>query len=288
MDEDSGLTPAYDFDFDRLEEDIPPIVRAMDNVTDRTRYPLAEQRGEAVQKRRMGLGVTGLANAAEACGHAYGSPRFLEFEAKVLNVILQVSYRASAMLAKEKGPFPLFAHERYMTGQFIKMLDEPVRDLIEKHGLRNSHLTSIAPTGTISMCADNVSSSIEPVFSYETERSINTPEGPSKVVVKDYGVDELKVRGRLAKDVTAAEHVDVLITAQRFVDSAVSKTCNMDGRVMPWDEFKGIYRKAWEGGAKGCTTFNISGHRMALLKESAGGDASVCTVDPETGVRECA
>jgi len=213
----------------------------------------------------------------------------ISFMEKVLDTLLQASYLASSERARIKGPFPLFDHDRYMGTEFVKTLRDDVRHAISKNGLRNSHLTSIAPTGTISMCADNISSSIEPVFSYETERQINTPEGPSMSKLIDYGVSELKVRGRLAKDVRADEHVKVLTTAQRFVDSAVSKTVNMDGRIMPWDDFKNIYRQAWEGGAKGCTTFNVSGHRMALLRESKGEkDAAVCTLDPETGARECA
>lgn len=275
----------YDFDWDQLKADIPIVVRAMDNVTDRTRYPLAEQRAEAISKRRMGLGVTGLANAGEAMGHIYGSAEFLQFETAVLKTILRESYIASAHLAKEKGAFPLFDAERFLAGKFAKTLDVfGVRDLIETHGLRNSHLTSIAPTGTISMCADNVSSSIEPVFSYGIERNINTPEGVMTSRLEDYGAAILGVRGKLTADVTAEEHVAVLTTAQRYVDSAVSKTVNMDGRTMPWADFKGIYQNAWEAGAKGCTTFNIAGLRGALL--TAEGDQ--CSIDPETGRRDCA
>lgn len=287
VDEDSGLSAKYDFDFDQLAEDIPAIVRAMDNVTDRTRYPLAEQRAEAISKRRMGLGVTGLANAAEACGYAYGSSPFLVFEARVLETIRDRTYLASTDLAREKGPFPLFDAPRFLAGKFAKTLTEPVRELIERHGMRNSHLTSIAPTGTISMCADNVSSSIEPVFAYSTSRPVNTPTGPVTEVLEDYGASVLNTRGKLAADVTAEEHVDVLITAQKYVDSAVSKTVNMDGRTMPWADFKDIYKRAFEGGAKGCTTFNASGLRGALLSSADKNEASACVID-ETGRRECA
>lgn len=287
IDKDSGLSPRYDFDFDQLAEDIPVVVRAMDNVTDRTRYPLAEQRAEAISKRRMGLGVTGLANAAEACGYAYGSAHFLTFEARVLETIRVRSYLASTDLAREKGPFPLFDAPRFLAGNFAKTLPESIRELIERSGMRNSHLTSIAPTGTISMCADNVSSSIEPVFAYSTSRPVNTPTGPVTEVLEDYGASVLESRGKLAADVTAKEHVDVLITAQRYVDSAVSKTVNMDGRTMPWADFKDIYKRAWESGAKGCTTFNASGLRGALLSSADKNEASACVID-EAGRRECA
>lgn len=280
----------YRFDFDQLAVDIPIIVRAMDNVTDRTRYPLAEQKAEALTKRRMGLGITGLANAAEACGYPYGSDGFCDFEERVLTIIRDEVYRTSVQLSQEKGAFPLFDAERYCKGQFIKKLPDDIQDGIKKYGIRNSHLTSIAPTGTISMCADNVSSSIEPVFSYTIGRVINTPEGPQNQVINDYGAEFLNVRGKLASEVTAEEHVRVLTAAQKLVDSAVSKTVNMDGRTMPWDQFKNIYRKAWEDGAKGCSTFNISGKRNALLEIArATGDeeGAACQIDATTGRMEC-
>lgn len=281
----------WDFDWDRLAKDIPDVVRAMDNVIDRTVYPLADQRAEAMTKRRMGLGVAGLANCAEAQGLVYGSAIFLAFEKAVLATIRDASYMASSDLAKEKGPFPLFDADRYLDGEFIKQLPDHIRSMIRENGIRNSHLTSIAPTGTISMCADNISSGIEPVFAYESERPINTPDGQVMTVLKDYGVGTLGVRGKLSADVTAEEHVAVLVAAQRFVDSAVSKTCNVDGR-MPWDAFKGLYQKAYEGGAKGCTTFNADGQRMALLTKRESDDDQPAAESPVAceiinGVKSC-
>lgn len=269
------------FNYDVLRADVAEVVRAMDNVVDRARYPLAEQRAEAISKRRMGLGVMGLANAGEAMGLAYGSPGFLAFETKLLETIKDECYRASAALAAEKGPFPLFDAERYLAGKFIKTLPDDVRHLIQTHGIRNSHLTSIAPTGTISMCADNVSSGIEPVFSYKIQRPVNTPDGQVMAEIEDYGLAFLGIRGKLSRDVTAAEHVDVLCVAASQVDSAVSKTCNVTGD-MPWEDFKRIYADAWQRGAKGCTTFNRDGKRMALLTEGVN-----CQIDPETGARSC-
>lgn len=281
------LTPQsnWKFDEDQLREDIPHIVRAMDNVVDRARYPLAEQRAEALSKRRMGLGVMGLANAGEALGFPYGSKEFLEFQARIFRIIRDETYRASAMLAKEKGAFTLFDAPRYLKGKFIQTLPEDIRELIEKHGIRNSHLTSVAPTGTISLTADNVSSGIEPVFSYEIKRPINTPDGPEIFTIEDYGAKFLGVKGKLTRDVTAQEHIGVLITAQQYVDSSVSKTINMTDK-MPWEDFKQLYEMAWRGGAKGCTTFNSSGKRMALLTES-NEEAVACKLDTETGQRDC-
>src|SRR5690606_14647868 len=153
-------------------------------------------------------------------------------------------------------------------------------------------------TGTISFCADYVSSGIEPVFEYEGKRLVNMPEGQVTVDVSDYGFREFGVRGRLSHEVTAQEHIDVLAAASALVDSAVSKTCNIDGS-MPWDDFKGLYVQAWERGCKGCTTFNKDGKRMGILlgKESPAEEETkvdedmpeaACFIDPETGRRECA
>lgn len=278
----------FEFDYQQLINDIPAVVRAMDNVVDRARYPLPQQEAEAKNKRRMGLGICGTANAGEALGLPYGSSEYLGWQSQVLEIIAVESYRASAYLAAEKGAFPLYEMEPYTNSPFIRKLPNEIIELIRKNGIRNSHLTSIAPTGTISLTADNISSGIEPVFSHITARPVNTPNGQEIIEVEDYGVREFGVRGKTADEVTAAEHIDVLISAQRWVDSACSKTCNMDGR-MPWEDFKNLYMKAWEGGAKGCTTFNKDGKRMALLTGKVASEPEMaCHIDPETGRRECA
>jgi ribonucleoside-diphosphate reductase alpha chain len=288
------------FDWQQLTKDIPPIVRAMDNVVDRATYPLPEQRLEALNKRRMGLGVTGLANAAEALGYAYGTKEFLQFEDDVLGLIRDETYLASAYLAKEKGAFPLYDAEKYLAGEFVKTLREDVQYAIKKYGIRNSHLTSIAPTGTISLSADNVSSGIEPVFDYGFDRTVMEFGGARTERVEDYGYRVFGVRGKRARDVTAQEHVDVLVHAAKRVDSAVSKTCNVSPN-MPWEDFKGLYVSAWEGGAKGCTTFNSGGKRMGILVADANDHAEdevvgtaaeeptyeSCTFDPATGRKSC-
>ena len=298
----SGL---YSFDWDRLRRDVEPCVRALDNVVDRAAYPLPEQEFEAKAKRRMGIGVTGLANCAEAMGHAYGTPAFVEFEERVLHFINRHCYLAGVVLAVEKGPFPLWDAERYSAGEFVKTLDDDVRELISVYGVRNSHYTSIAPTGTISMAADNVSSSVEPVYRWRQERTVIMAEGPRQVALYDHGFGVLGVRGRRTSvgEVTAKQHVDVLRTAQRFVDSAVSKTVNCDGS-MPWADFQAIYDDAYTGGAKGCTTYNASGKRAGLFKEdfepadlpfptstapiSTGVvEGLSCEWDPATGRRSC-
>jgi ribonucleoside-diphosphate reductase alpha chain len=301
--EELGPIKAHDspcaFDFDLLSEDIFEVVRAMDNVVDRANYPLPEQRQEALSKRRMGLGITGLANTAERLGYSYGSPEFLRFEAEVLEHLTIQCYMTSALLAKEKGPFPLFKKELYLYGEFVKRLPPEVLELIEEYGIRNSHLTSIAPTGTISITADNVSSGIEPVFSYRTERTVINFDGPETQVIEDYGVRVFGVKGKRASEVTAKEHLLVLETASKYVDSAISKTCNVSGS-MPWDEFKDIYMHAWLADCKGITTYNTDGKRGAVLVEKeddvADSDTilsaeeepgSSCYIDPVTGRHEC-
>lgn len=286
----AGRSP-WSFDFDQLNHDIPLIVRAMDNVIDQARYPLAEQRAEALTKRRMGIGVTGVANAVEAMGYPYGSPEAIELTDRIMATILEGSYAASAELAREKGPFPLYDEERYLGGQFVKTLSDEVQDLIRRHGIRNSHLTSVAPTGTISQTADNVSSGLEPVFSYSMDRPINTPTGPSIETLRDYGYAFLGVEGRLAAQVTAEEHVEVLTRAQRWVDSAISKTVNMDGRTMTWSAFKDIYRLTWEMGGKGCATYNSAGKRGGLIvakeEDPEITEGASCERDPITGRTSC-
>lgn len=284
----------HSIDFDEMSRVIPHIIRAMDNVVDRARYPLPEQEQEAKSKRRMGIGVTGLANAIEACGALYGSPEFLEIQEQIERLLTNECYRASAMLAKEKGAFPLYDQELYCAGNFIRTLDDDVQALIKANGIRNSHLTSKAPTGTISFCADNPSSGIEPVFSYSQRRSVITGQGKIEAVVQDYGQRVFGVNGRVCADVTVDQHVKVLALSSRYTDSAVSKTCNVPHDI-DWNDFKNTYTTAWELGAKGCTTYRVGGKREAILMDAASNSSPVveteeggaCYYDPDTGTRSC-
>jgi ribonucleoside-diphosphate reductase alpha chain len=235
----------------------------------------------------MGLGITGLANALEAMGLPYGSVEFVIKQEEILRTLAVECYRASALLSKEKGPFPAFDTKDYLRSAFLQRSEfDEVRELISQFGIRNSHLTSIAPTGTISVCADNVSSGIEPVFAYAMDRAYIGPNGPETVSIPDYGVARLGVRGKRTKDVTRDEHLSVLKCAARWTDSAVSKTCNLTG-AMPWDDFKDIYMQAWEGGVKGVTVFNIDGKRNAVLTSTDDDGDSACQIDLESGKREC-
>ena len=280
-----GPHPVYEFNWGQFMLDIAPVVRAMDNVIDVSSYPLPEQEQEAKDKRRMGLGITGLANAAETLGYPYGSEEFLKFERTVLMYLRDCAYYASSSLAAEKGSFPLFDADKFLASGFAKRLPPGVRTAIKLDGLRNSHLISIAPTGTISLCADNCSSGIEPVFSKSVVRTVQTFDGPTQQTVEDYAYATWGTEPKECKDVTAAEHLAVLVLAQEFTDSAVSKTCNVSPD-MPWVDFKQIYMDAWKQGAKGCTTFNPEGKRMGILK-AASSEGGSCEIDPETGRSDC-
>jgi len=289
------------FNYEALKHDIAPVVRAMDNVIDRTVYPLEAQRLEAQNKRRMGLGVTGVANAGEALGYTYGSHEFLEWLEEVMTVIRDTCYQSSISLALEKGPFPLFQADKYLESGFARTLPEPIRRDINNYGIRNSHLLSVAPTGTISLSADNVSSGIEPVFSHSYERTIQTFDGPKIEKVEDYGYRVFGVKGKTANELSVFDHVKVLTTASKYVDSACSKTCNV-GDDVTWDQFKDVYMQAYLGGASGCTTFRASGKRYGILNAAAVEDVAVeeevpedefieeggaCYFDPSTGLRQC-
>jgi len=297
----SGLETKFEFDWSQLEYDIPHVVRAMDNVIDETTYPLKEQEQEAKNKRRMGLGVTGLGNVLGALGIRYGSGEAKEFTREVLKLIANRCYMASASLAAEKGPFPLFDEEKYLRGKFIQKLDSDVQETIARVGIRNSHLTSIAPTGTISLTANNVSSGIEPVFSHYYDRTIQTFDGPMVERVEDYAYREWGIKCDTADSISVEDHVGMLNAAQEWVDSACSKTCNV-GDSVTWEQFKNVYLQAYEGGAKGCTTFRASGKRFGILNASASEDVveepeqasdetvvegGACYIDPETGIRSC-
>ena len=294
------------FDYGQFKHDIPHVVRAMDNVVDRATYPLLQQKAEAMSKRRMGLGVTGLANAIEALGHEYGSEGFLAVMENIMKTLRDSAYLSSASLAIEKGAFPLY-DDILLESDFAKTLPSDIRDAIRSCGLRNSHLLSIAPTGTISLSADNVSSGMEPVFSHYYDRTIQTFDGPKVERVEDYGYRVFGVKGKTADELSVFDHVKVLNLASRYVDSACSKTCNV-GSDVSWEEFKQVYMDAYEGGASGCTTFRAAGKRYGILNAAASEDVvedkvedvdnfvdeksvdevgGACYFDTATGLRQC-
>jgi ribonucleoside-diphosphate reductase alpha chain len=290
----------YVFNMNMLKTDIPYVVRAMDNVVDRATYPLPQQEKQAKDTRRMGLGVTGVANAIEALGFDYGSDEFIRVFEDIMGTIRDICYETSVELAKEKGAFPLFKKE-YLDSEFALTLPAKIRKSIAKHGIRNSHLLSVAPTGTISLSADNVSSGIEPVFSHFYDRTIQTFDGPTIERVDDYGYREFGIKGKTADELSVFDHVRVLNVASQYVDSACSKTCNV-GDDVSWEDFKKVYMQAYEGNSSGCTTFRASGKRFGILNASASEDVveekpaekdnfieegGACYFDPATGLRKC-
>jgi ribonucleoside-diphosphate reductase alpha chain len=299
---DTSSFAVIGFDYEQLIKDIYVVVRAMDNVVDRAIYPLPQQEYEAKMKRRMGLGVTGVANAIEALGYEYGSEDFISTLEDIMSTIRDHAYKASIELAKEKGPFPLFSVE-YLDSDFAKTLPEDIRKSIAANGIRNSHLLSVAPTGTISLSADNVSSGIEPVFSHYYDRTIQTFEGPKVERVEDYAYRVWGIKGKTADELSVFDHVKVLNVASKYVDSACSKTCNV-GDDVSWEEFKDVYMQAYLGGASGCTTFRSAGKRYGILTAASAEDVAeeaeepvdtfvnemdgaACYYDPVTGQKEC-
>jgi len=284
------------FDPYKMMKDIETVYPAMDNIIDRATYPLEKQLEEAHNKRRMGLGITGLANTTEILGMPYGSSQMKEFTVSVMTLLRNTLYKCSIERAKEKGPFPLY-NEKLLDSEFARTLPKEIRDGIRKHGIRNSHLLSIAPTGTISIAANNVSSGIEPVFALEYTRKVQEFDGMREEKVQDYAYREFGVEGRTSDKVSAKDHVGILTLVSGFVDSACSKTCNV-GPDVTWEDFKEIYMQAYDEGASGCTTYRSAGNRGGILSteehepekeeqmelEFEGG---ACEVDPVTGVRSC-
>ncbi len=281
----------WGFDWSLFKKDIPHVVRGMDNVIEATTFPLPEQEAEAKAKRRMGIGITATANAGEILGHPYGSPEFIRWERRILRTLRDECYRASVELAREKGSFPAFEVGGYMASPFVQTLPEDIQKGIRQYGIRNSHLLSIAPAGTISLTADNVSSGLEPVFLHVADRAIKSAYGDQIVQLRDYAYHTHQVKGKTVDDLTPDEHLNVLLAAVPYIDSAISKTINV-GPHVTFEEFKGIYIRAFKGGAKGLTTYRENGEREGVLTrpEEVDGVKDIglaCKFDPETGQKEC-
>ena len=282
--ERSGDT--WSFNFDQLRIDISPVVRAVDNVIDSAIYPLPAQEKEAKDKRRMGLGITGLANCVEACGFGYGSEGAVKLTQAILEIIRNGAYVASVKLAAEKGPFPLFDRDKYLEGAFVAKLPEAIRDWIRTRGIRNSHLISIAPTGTISLAANNISSGIEPVWQTEYTREIQTFDGSRTETIYDYGLKYLDTVPKSVGACTIDDHLNTLFASIPYVDSSISKTINVP-RDTPWEDFKDIYFRVWKAGAKSCSTFTLDGKRKGIIKMETERAGESCRINVQSGIRTC-
>jgi ribonucleoside-diphosphate reductase alpha chain len=250
---------------DALADLTTTAVRMLDNAIDVSRFPLEAQRQEAIAKRRIGLGVTGLADALIFCRTRYGSPQSVKLIQSWLSTMAQAAYRASIELAREKGAFPLFDATEFLTRPHIQALPDDIRARLAQHGIRNALLTSIAPTGTISLLAGNVSSGIEPVFAYSYTRKVLQPDGSKREeMVEDYAVRAFHARfGKdaalpdyfvNAQTLAPEDHLAVQAAAQPFIDSAISKTINVPATIS-FDAFKDVYLAAYRDGCKGCTTY---------------------------------
>jgi ribonucleoside-diphosphate reductase alpha chain len=272
----SPFTPAAHLDEAELTQLVGTAVRMLDNTIDASGFPLEEQRQEATAKRRIGLGMTGLADALMMVGLRYGSQEAAEQAGEWARQISRAAYMASARLAQEKGAFPLFDRDAYLAGETIRELDEDVRAAIAEHGIRNALLTSVAPTGTISLVADNVSSGVEPVFALAYTRKVLQPDGTrTEEEVSDYTLRRFRALfGETAplpetfvtaQDLTPAEHVRMQAAVQRYVDSAISKTVNVPEDI-GFEAFQAVYLDAYRSGCKGCTTYRPNAITGSVLE----------------------
>lgn len=261
-------------DRDVLESYVRTAVRFLDNIIDVSRYPLAEQKREAHAKRRIGLGVTGLADALIFSGLHYDRDEARQRAAEWMSIVQNAAYLASAELAAERGAFPLYDADAFMASQNVQRLDAPVQAAIAMNGIRNGCLTSIAPTGTISLLAGNVSSGIEPVFATDYERRVLQADNSTRQeTVTDYAMalfralkpnDAPPPTFTTASDLSVDAHLSMQAAVQPHVDSSISKTinCPVD---MPFEAFQDVYLKAYDLGLKGCTTFRPNEVTGAVL-----------------------
>ena len=267
-----------------LERLVPVAVRLMDNAIDVSEFPLPEQAHEARAKRRMGLGVTGLADALIMCRARYGSEQAVRLTRGWMEALRRAAYLSSAALARDKGAFPLFDAEQYLAGETVAAMDEEIRTAIRENGIRNALLTSVAPTGTISLFAGNVSSGIEPVFSPAFTRAVLMPDGERReeevvdyachlhrrlhgpdAPLPEYFVDAQRLR--------PADHLVMQAAVQEYVDSSISKTINCPAD-LSFDDFKDIYAQAYALGCKGCTTYRPNVVTGAVLDATGAAAAT--------------
>jgi ribonucleoside-diphosphate reductase alpha chain len=270
-----------------LSKLVTVAIRMLDNAIDVSRFPLPQQTAEAKAKRRIGLGVTGLADALIMCGARYGSAQARKLTETWMAAIRRAAYLASTEIAREKGAFPLFDKDAYLGGDGTATLDADVRTAIAEHGIRNALLTSIAPTGTISLLADNVSSGLEPVFSFTYRRHILMPDGTRREEeVSDYAYRLYRrLRGHNApltdafvdaQNLSPRDHLVMQAAIQKYVDSSISKTINVPEGIS-FEDFKDIYTEAYDLGCKGCTTYrpnDITGSVLETNDKAKPADAS--------------
>lgn len=281
------------FDFDAFGRSVATQVRALDNVLDVTFWPLPQQQAEAAAKRRIGVGFTGMGNALAMLCLRYDTPQGRAMAARIAVHMRDAAYAASVALAQEKGPFPKFDADGYLAaGTFASRLPDALQQAIRAHGIRNSHLLSIAPTGTVSLAfADNASNGIEPAFSWVYRRKKRESDGSTtEYAVEDHAwrlyrelggdVNALPDYFVSALDMSAANHIAMMEAVQPYVDTAISKTVNVPADC-PYDDFKGLYQQAWQAGLKGLATYRPNSILGAVLET---GTATASNASPAAAV----
>lgn len=253
------------FDYIQFIDDIHAFVEAYDNIFDNAVYAIPEHKEEALSKRRIGLGFTGIANAIEfMCGKAnYGEPEFCKHLGDMCRVLRDEAYLASAKLAKQRGAFGKYRSE-YLDSKFIRTLPDTVQSEIKKYGIRNSHLISYAPCGTISQVAGNVSSGVEPVFYHELKRDVFMKEGKINVTLKDYNYRRYGFKGKTLDECSVEDHMRVANTIQKYCDSSISKTVNVAANCA-YKDYEQIYIQAHKLGLKGITVYRPTELRGAVI-----------------------
>lgn len=268
-------------DFEKIKSVAVIATRFLDNVIDVSRYPLKAQKAEAHNTRRIGLGITGLADMFVMLGIRYGSEASIELASRIMKLIAETTWMTSIELAKERGSFPDFDKEKYLQGNFIKHMSEEVRQGVAQFGIRNSHHNTIAPTGTISLLANNVSNGVEPIFSSHYERTVRQYDGSlQKFAVMDYALRlwrNLKPTHDLppawidSHSLTPENHLQIQAAMQPFIDNAISKTINIP-EDFPFEKLSEVYTRAFELGLKGCTVFRPNPITGSVLTVVSPGD----------------
>ncbi len=276
-------------DLRALEHAARSAVRFLDNVIDVSRYPLAAQQAQATGSRRIGLGITGLGDALAMLGLRYDSDAGRAQAKLCMLTVCHAAYRASVGLAREKGDFPFLDRDAHVQSSFVRALPGDIGECILKHGLRNSHLLAIAPTGSISLLANNVSSGIEPIFDFHFTRRVLEADA----TYSEHAVDDCAWRlwtelhpheGQpdffvTAKQIAPLDHLKMQATLQPYVDQAISKTVNVSEDI-PFADFEALYLRAYDMRLKGCTTYRpnpITGEVLA----SPRGEIHCCVIERE-------
>lgn len=286
------FTKQATFNWEKLKETAHIATRFLDNVIDVSQYPLPAQQAEALATRRIGLGITGLGDALVMLNVLYSSNDALRISRKIMRDIYHASWQTSIELAKEKKSFEAFDKRHYLQGRLIQRLPEPLRIALKRYGVRNSHHTAIAPTGTISILANNVSNGLEPIFQASYHRKVRIKTGENReFLVEDFAFHLWKGQGRSgfppawidAQQLLPIHHLNIQAALQPYVDNAISKTIYIP-ESFPFSKLKAVYEKAYEMGLKGCTIFRpnpITG--SVISTESQQKSSSEDSCHPERG-----